>query len=137
MECAACDLVRYCSDACLKEHRPQHEEACVKRAAELVRDKILFRQPDGTHRGDCPICCLPMPLDPAKSIIMPCCSKVICEGCTHANMLREIEGKLEHKCLFCREPIQAKDKTDEMMMKRIEANDPEAMRLGKRSIQEG
>eukprot|EP00984_Skeletonema_dohrnii_P018776 scaffold8854_cov97-Skeletonema_dohrnii-CCMP3373.AAC.1 len=61
-ECTDCDLVRYCSDECQKDHRPQHEPECKKRLAEL-RDEILFRQPESTHLGDCPICLLPMPLE--------------------------------------------------------------------------
>eukprot|EP00985_Skeletonema_marinoi_P032287 scaffold39090_cov144-Skeletonema_marinoi.AAC.7 len=34
-ECADCDLVRYCSDECQKNHATYHELACKKRAAEL------------------------------------------------------------------------------------------------------
>ena len=49
-ECDACDLVRYCSENCKEEHRSQHEQECKERAVEL-RDEILFRQPDSTHRG--------------------------------------------------------------------------------------
>ncbi len=61
-ECDGCDLVKYCSDECQIEHKPQHEQTCKKRAAEL-RDELLFKQPESTHLGDCPICCLPLPLD--------------------------------------------------------------------------
>jgi len=28
-----------------------------------IKDDKLFTQPDGTHLGECPICCLPLPLD--------------------------------------------------------------------------
>ena len=65
-ECAACDLVRYCSDKCQKDHQPQHKIACKKRVAELS-DEILFKQPESSHHGDCPICFLPLPIDPTKS----------------------------------------------------------------------
>eukprot|EP00985_Skeletonema_marinoi_P032270 scaffold39086_cov169-Skeletonema_marinoi.AAC.1 len=126
-ECSDCDLVRYCSDACQKNHKSQHEEACKTRAAEL-RDELLFKQPESSHLGDCPICCLPLPLDLSKSIMMSCCSKVVCEGCDHANKIREIEGKLKFKCPFCRTPITSNDEADKQRMKRIEANDPIAMR---------
>ena len=61
-KCDACDVVRYCSDKCQQEHLPQHEAICKERAAEL-RDEILFRQPESTHKGDCPICFLALPLD--------------------------------------------------------------------------
>eukprot|EP00985_Skeletonema_marinoi_P006557 scaffold2836_cov95-Skeletonema_marinoi.AAC.3 len=128
-ECATCDLVRYCSDACQKEHISQHERACKKRADEL-HDELLFKQPESSHLGDCPICCLPMPLELSKSTMNQCCSKVVCNGCVHANQMREIEGKLENKCPFCRTPIpDTNDKGYKMMMKRIEANDPEVIRL--------
>jgi hypothetical protein len=127
-ECTKCDLVRYCSIGCEQEDKLHHEEDCNKRAAEL-RDEILFMQPESTHRGDCPICFIPLPLDLDKSIMQTCCSKVICSGCNYANAIREIKGKLEFKCPFCRKPIPATNElADEMMMNRIEANDPEAMR---------
>eukprot|EP00984_Skeletonema_dohrnii_P022029 scaffold11147_cov79-Skeletonema_dohrnii-CCMP3373.AAC.1 len=130
-ECAACDLVKYCSEECLKNHKSQHEEACKKRAAAELRDELLFKQPESTHLGDCPICMLPLPLDESKLIMHSCCSKLICGGCCHAdihaNKMREIEGKLKFKCPFCRTPVPTKNEPDEMMMKRIEANDPAAM----------
>eukprot|EP00984_Skeletonema_dohrnii_P032616 scaffold27019_cov119-Skeletonema_dohrnii-CCMP3373.AAC.1 len=126
-ECAACDLVRYCSDACQKNHKSQHVEACKKRAAEL-RDELLFKQPESSHLGDCPICFLPLPLDKQKSNMMTCCSKVICLGCYYANHKRQFEGKLERKCPFCRKPAPSTmDEVDKQTMKRIEANDPIAM----------
>ena len=126
-DCDGCDLVKYCCDEC-REDRPQHKEECKKRAAELW-DEILFRQPESSSYGDCPICCLPIPIDPKKSAMMTCCSKVICKGCTFANFKREAEGRLEHKCLFCRKALlTTKEENNEQLMKRIEANDPVAMR---------
>eukprot|EP00984_Skeletonema_dohrnii_P006568 scaffold2352_cov90-Skeletonema_dohrnii-CCMP3373.AAC.7 len=126
-ECADCDLVRYCSDECQENHTAQHEEACKKRAAEL-RDEILFKQPESSHHGDCPICCLPMPLDESKSTMHLCCSKVICNGCSHANNLRIKEERREYTCLFCREPVLSTvEERDKRRTKRIEVNDPVAM----------
>ena len=55
-ECDDCDLVKYCSDECQREHQPEHKEGCKKRAAEL-RDEQLFKQPESSHIGDCPISC--------------------------------------------------------------------------------
>lgn len=63
--CDDCDLVKYCSDNCQEIHREQHEEECMKREAE-IRDESLFAQPDGSCYGECPICCLPLPLDAKK-----------------------------------------------------------------------
>eukprot|EP00984_Skeletonema_dohrnii_P024979 scaffold14127_cov67-Skeletonema_dohrnii-CCMP3373.AAC.1 len=54
-KCTACKSARYCSIKCQKEHRPKHKRDCKKRAAEL-RDEILFKQPECSHFGDCPIC---------------------------------------------------------------------------------
>ena len=63
-----CDLVKYCSDKCQENHKEQHEEECLC-------DKKLFTQPDGSHMGGCPICCLPLPIDASKSTAMTCLAK--------------------------------------------------------------
>jgi len=126
-ECDDCESVKYCSDECQKNHKSQHEEDCKKRAVEL-RDELLFKQPESTHIGDCPICCLPLSLDLTKSTMMTCCSKIICHGCDHANKIREAEERLKKSCPFCREPLPTtKEEHDKQAMKRIEANDPLAM----------
>ena len=129
MICTACYLVKYCSVKCQKDHRSKHKKACKKRAAEL-RDEILFKQPESSSYGDCPICCLPLPVDPEKSdMLMGCCGKVICNGCDYANQKREYEGRHQHKCAFCRNAVPKTDEEfNERLMKRIEANDPIAMR---------
>ncbi len=136
--CTACKLVRYCSVDCQKNHRSQHKKACRKRAAE-IRDDNLFRQPEESYLGECPICCLPLPTDATKSGLNSCCSKFICRGCSYANQKREIEQSLEHKCPFCRAPLP---KTDEEMnqnyMERIKTNDPVAIhQMGKKCKDEG
>ena len=133
MKCTGCHLVRYCGVICQKEHRPKHKKECKRRAAEL-RDEILFKQPESSDVGDCPICCLPIPLDKnsssTTSTMMPCCGKGICSGCFYANLKREAEGNLDRKCLFCRHVIPRsnyKDWFKTSLMKRVEANDPAAM----------
>ena len=137
--CNACYLVKYCSIKCQKEHRPQHKRACKKRAAEL-RDEILFKQPESTHLGDCPICCLPLSLDQSKSSLYSCCSKLICIGCALAyHKLREKVEGIRKSCPFCRQPVSSTQKeADRKTMKRIEANDPVALRQwGYRRYSEG
>ena len=125
--CTACYLVRYCSVKCQKEHRPKHKKECKKRAAEL-KDEILFKQPDSSHYGDCPICCLPLPLAPRRSTLMTCCSKQICDGCNFANVKRELEGRLQHKCPFCRKDLpKTTEEGIKQVMNRSEANDPVAL----------
>ena len=122
-DCDGCDLVRYCSDECQDNHKSQHQEACKKRTAEL-RDEILFKQPESTHHGDCPICSLPLSLVLKKCTMYNCCSKIICDGCFHAIKNREVEG-LRQSCPFCRESAFITDEEiGKQNMKRIEANDP-------------
>jgi TPR repeat protein len=137
-ECIDCDSVRYCSDNCQRDHRPQHKQECIKRAAEL-RDEVLFKQPESSYLGDCPICLLPMPIYPLKNTTMACCSKMMCNGCNHANQLREVEQSLKPTCPFCRHPLtKIGEKMDLMYMKRAEMNDPAALcRMGVRRREVG
>ena len=125
--CTACKSVRYCSVKCQREHRPQHKRACKKRAAEL-HDEILFKQPESSHEGDCPICFLPISLDNKKSTIKSCCSKKICDGCYHSYEERMFEESLEPTCPFCRHPApESEEEEEKNIMKRVKANDPVAM----------
>ncbi len=124
-DCGGCDLVKYCSDKdkCCEEHREQHDDECKNREKEL-HDRELFTQPDETHLGECPICFLPMPLDPRKSTFKSCCSEIICQGCDYAN--RKSGGG--NRCPFCREPAASGDKQHrKLMMKRVKANDSAAL----------
>ena len=139
-ECDGCDLVKYCSDECQQLHRPDHESECKERAAELLRDELLFKQPESSHMGDCPICCLPLPIDhDEKSILYTCCSKYICNGCSHVHKLRQFQGNMQITCPFCRHPAaQNREEADRNLMKRIEANDPIALNdFGKRACENG
>ncbi len=135
----SCGLVKYCGINCQKDHRPQHKKECKKRLAEL-HDKYLFTQPDISHWGECPICFLPLPLDARKSTLMGCCCKLICTGCHCANLKREIEQGLQHRCAFCREPdVESEDEYNKRVMKRVKKyNDPVAMSyMGKNHHGEG
>ena len=138
-DCDGCDLVRYCSNECKANHRQDHEAKCKERAAEL-RDELLFRQPESTHLGDCPICCLPLSLSPKKTNMMACCSKVVCIGCSHANKLRQERDNVQRcSCLFCRHPLpRSQEEADRNLMKRVGANDPVALtQMGKARSKEG
>ncbi len=126
-ECDACDLVRYCSDECQRDHASRHKEACRKRAHEL-RVELLFKQPESSHIGDCPICCLPLPLVDSTTTLNTCCSKLICNGCRYANHKREIEARLKHTCLFCRKALPyTEEECKKYRMERVKTNDPVAM----------
>ena len=134
----ACNLVKYCSVACQKNHRPQHKKLCRKRVAEL-RDNDLFTQPDESHLGDCPICCLPLPLDPNKTDTAPCCSKTICNGCNYANAKREYEEGRDQRCVFCREPVaKSQEEANKRRLKRRKNDCPVAIaKLGVERYIEG
>ena len=137
--CTACYLVKYCSVKCQKDHRPKHKKTCKKRAAEL-KDEILFKQPESSYLGDCPICCLPLPIDVSKSCLSSCCSKRICNGCDYASQMRESDGKLQRKtCPFCRTAVpNTGAEIIEQVMKRVEANDAAAIcNMGMESYMEG
>ena len=126
--CPKCDLVEYCSDECQHEHLQKHAAACKKRAAELY-DEILFKQPESFHLDDCPICFLPMPLGTYKISIQTCCSQKICNGCAHANMVREDKERLkERRCPFCRHVLPETDEEiKKFNMERAKLNDPIAL----------
>ena len=130
MECDDCKSVRYCrDDTCKEDHRSQHEAECKDRAADL-RDEILFRQPESTHRGDCPICCVPLPLEDEKVTSYSCCSKLACKGCLYADSARQHRENIQvQTCPFCRYPLpKTQEDGDKIRMKRVEANDPFALR---------
>jgi len=126
-KCDDCDLVRYCSDKCKEDHRADHEAKCKERAA-VLHDELLFRQPESTHLGDCPICCLPLNPMTREFVLMGCCSKLICNGCSHASDIHEFEERLEPTCPFCRHPVTNEEDADISNMKRVAANDPLAIR---------
>ena len=139
MKCTACHLVRYCGVKCQKDHWKKHKKECRKRAAELL-DELLFKLPESSHFGDCPICLMPLPLDKEKSIMTPCCNKSICYGCDYANQKRyTIEGRCEMTCPFCRHPApNSQVEAEKIVMKRVEANDPAALRqVGQHRKREG
>jgi TPR repeat protein len=118
---------------------------CMNELLELLSselyDEILFKQPESSHLGDCPICLLPLPIDPKSSnfTILTCCIKAVCKGCTYANQLREMEQSLDQRCPFCRHRMpQTKAEADKNIMKRAEANDPAAFReLGRQRRNDG
>jgi len=126
-ECNDCDLVKYCSEKCREEHSEQHHEECKKRADEL-HDKHLFTQPDGIHRGECPICFLPLPLDAAKTTFASCCGKLICDGCCYAHCMSNLHDEVKASaCLFCRSGSD--EECDKRTKERIEANDPAVLQF--------
>ncbi len=124
---ADCNLVRYCSVACQRDHRSQHEAMCKKRVAEL-RDGLIFAQPERCHLGDCPLCFLPMPIPTNQRVITSCCTKIICRGCSCSDLKRQTTEALKQTCPFCRELLPGNSvESDMRLMRRAETNDPIAI----------
>ena len=136
--CHICDLVSYCSEECKNNHQEAHDAECKVRNLEMF-DKILFRQPEGSHLGDCPLCCLPMPLDVKYQVAAECCGKLICSGCIYANKKREFRERLIHRCVFCRKVNPKTDEEhDKYLEERAEKNDPIALlKIGGNKYKEG
>ncbi len=129
--CTACKLVKYCGVECQRNHRSQHKRACKEQAA-VLKDELLFKQPESSHLGDCPICLLHLPFAKSEDDLvfnmMPCCCKVVCTGCFYANRLREKEARLPPLCPFCRTKLPTTKKECHLnKKKRAEANDPAAL----------
>eukprot|EP00956_Cyclotella_meneghiniana_P038014 scaffold147731_cov20-Cyclotella_meneghiniana.AAC.1 len=66
-----------------------------------------------------------MPCDEGESCYMPCCGKIICNGCLCCLSLHR-----RHVCPFCNTPAAHSEEHKKMIMERIDRfNDPEAMNL--------
>lgn len=115
---------------------PVPSEGTLRREdpAELPVEKLITRHTDEelfgkglkSHLGECPLCCMNLPLYPDNHSVFICCSKTICDGCVLA---AKSAGRGD-TCPFCREPLRM---TDSKMLKliraRINAGDPEARDL--------
>ena len=116
--------------AASQKHTSQQERDSESRAAE-IHDDILFRQPESSHLGECPICLLPLSLDTKHAMMQSCCSKLICIGCFYASIRYEVvKVKMIKKrsCPFCRQPEPKSAAEIELYkMKRRKANDPVAI----------
>ena len=95
------------------------------------RDDLLFAQPRSSCYGDCPICCLPLPLVSSchhDIVMMSCCSKMICNGCIY--VMRKRNEALNCVCPFCRHPAPTtKEEAKANFTRRLEANDPHCNRI--------
>ena len=122
-KCTACGLVKYCGVDCQRAHRPQHKNACKRRAAEL-HDAALFRQPPS--REECPICFQELPIMAKLQKYKACCGKILCCGCWIASA----EQSDNEPCPFCREPNPSTDEEERKRMeRRMELKDAEAIGL--------
>ncbi|EJK74650.1 hypothetical protein THAOC_03660 [Thalassiosira oceanica] len=100
-------------------------EECVAAGNQLV---LMTKGRKRSEKDDCPICQLPLPLDPGQSSFRECCMKRVCNGCSVAATRRGMED-----CPFCRTPAPDEERALAMIRKRVVAGDPYAMfNLGNR-----
>jgi hypothetical protein len=61
--------------------------------------------------------------------MLPCCSKIICNGCDYAIETHEKETGLDHTCPFCRHPVaETMEEIKRDIRKRVKKDDPVAIR---------
>jgi len=94
-------------------------EECVAAGTQLV---LVKRGRKRSEEDDCPICQLPLPLDPDESMFKPCCMEEVCNGCVLAARKRGMDD-----CPFCRTPRPDKSQALAMIQTRVDAGDPVAM----------
>jgi TPR repeat protein len=117
--CGVCKLsARFCGRAC----HILHEFACKKQAAKELYDEALFRQPP--KADECPICFLPLPGLGSGQTFKACCGKTICMGCYFEH---EKQSNGSPTCPFCRACMPSEEEFMEMMKKRVDANDADAI----------
>ena len=94
----------------------------------FMSDELLFQDPP--PKEDCPICMLPMPFASGvckvKKTYMPCCGKVLCEGCVFASNKEVVKGNLKSWCSLCRVPLPTSIKNTESYERRMKLNDARA-----------
>ena len=120
--CNACKLAKYCNATCQRAQRREHKKECKRRAAELF-DGALFKEPQ--PQGECPICCLPLPILAVEQQYQSCCGKTLCAGCIHEVYKRG--GVDSMSCPFCRTSAPtAEGELVERLKKRMEGDDAHA-----------
>ena len=100
-------------------------DECVAAGNQLV---LMKKGRTRSEEDDCPLCQLPLSLDPKQSSFRVCCMKLVCGGC---DLAAEKRGMWD--CPFCRTPTPEEDsQVLAMVQKRVTAGDPVAMwRLGR------
>ena len=122
--CGAC--VRELPEGAYSEEQRVRRQSCRRCEECVVSGNQLVLMKKGRKRSeadDCPICQLPLPLDPKQSTFETCCMKLVCKGCRLAAWNCGMED-----CPFCRAPIpEDGSKTLAMIQKRADAGDPVAI----------
>ena len=94
-------------------------EECVAAGNQLV---LMRKGRTRSQKDDCPICQLPLPLDPGQSMLHKCCMKEVCDGCVVAALKRGMKD-----CPSCRTPMPEEEQVLTMVKKRVDKDDPAAI----------
>ena len=136
--CGCCEAAIYCRRKCQKSHWSTHQRDCELRSV-VLQDDLLFQQPAKTHLGDCPLCCLPIPVlecyDGGSFLLnernfyklYPCCMKIVCHGCISARSLVERSVGISPNCPFCSRSFTSMEKGLELI--KTEAEEGNALAI--------
>ena len=123
--CGSCEQRELPEGAFSEEQRGRRQsirrcEECVAAGNQLV---LMKKGRTRSEEDDCPICQLPLPLDPQQTAFKVCCMTLVCEGCTLAARKRGMND-----CPFCRAPAP-KEGSENLARteKRADAGDPVAI----------
>jgi len=115
-----------------EQHQPPQPPAQAVPAAGSIPDAVTEEElmssghelPEGYI---CPLCCLPIALpEDEHSMLEPCCSKMVCNGCN----LASDERGMGDMCPFCRTPTPDNDAALlALVRKRVDARDPKATQM--------
>ena len=105
-----------------------------------ISDEKLFAAPP--PKEDCPICFLPMPhadgICGVGKTYMPCCGKLLCEGCSIAEDDEMVKGNIKAWCSLRRLPLpKSNEEYIKRLKKRMQLNDARALGVMGRDYQYG
>ena len=92
---------------------------CVATENELV---LMKRGRTRAEEDTCPLCELPLPVEPHECMLRPCCMKKVCNGCILSANKFGIRD-----CPFCRAATPGESQVLAMVKKRAAADDPMAI----------
>ena len=121
--CGACERDRpdgaYSEEQRGRRQSSRRCEECVAEGSELV---LMKKGRARSEEDDCPICQLPLPLDPTQTTFNVCCMTLVCGGC----ILSARKRGMGH-CPFCRTSPPKESQVVSMIQKRVNAGDPVAI----------
>ena len=100
----------------------QSTRRCLE--CEAARNELVLMKKGRTRAEEdtCPLCELPLPVEPHECMLRPCCMKKICNGCILSANKFGIRN-----CPFCRAAIPDESQVLAMVRKRAAADNPMAI----------